>query len=95
MFRICVYIFRRVFTLHPAQGVIPFFDQFHIFQQPVLQQQLAPQENANCHEYVMRQIQNIITDVNSLLWLIKIHFKWKNEEIECTAQEGRPVLYLY
>ena len=58
------HIFRQLLTLNPEQSFIPSFNNFHIFQQYVLQQQMAPQENANFHEDVILQIQNIITDLN-------------------------------
>ena len=84
------HIFCRVLTLHSEQGFIPPFNNFHIFQQYVLQQQMAQQKDANCHEDVILQIQNIhlnpfALDENTLQMETKV--------IERTAQEERLFLF--
>ena len=54
---------------------------------------MAPQEDANCHEGVTLQIQNI-TDLNPFA-LNENTLQMETKMIERTAQEERLVLFIY
>ena len=52
---------------------------------------VAPQEDANCHEDMVLEIQNIITDLNQFAHENTLQIETK--EIESSTQEGRPVFF--